>query len=293
MPSSMCTRRRFLSTLSLRRATCISRCTVAGSCHFYPRSPCGERLSVPVSKVACATISIHALLAESDSLGDLIQYPSTGFLSTLSLRRATARIIDPTYGKEVFLSTLSLRRATPQRAYTLYGRVYFYPRSPCGERPEVGIPNTNTSKISIHALLAESDARYPAIRVDFDDFYPRSPCGERQLRRSPWAGGKCISIHALLAESDNNLLAMVCQTGFISIHALLAESDVMDTLIFTNAMLFLSTLSLRRATVACIKVSIDNADFYPRSPCGERPSVSDSLPALKPFLSTLSLRRAT
>ena len=34
----------------------------------------------------------------------------------------------------------------------------------------------------------------------------------------------------------------------ISIHALLAESDVMDTLILANAMLFLSTLSLRRAT---------------------------------------------
>ena len=34
----------------------------------------------------------------------------------------------------------------------------------------------------------------------------------------------------------------------ISIHALLAESDVVDTLKLANAMLFLSTLSLRRAT---------------------------------------------
>ena len=34
----------------------------------------------------------------------------------------------------------------------------------------------------------------------------------------------------------------------ISIHALLAESDVMHALIFTDPVLFLSTLSLRRAT---------------------------------------------
>ena len=78
----------------------------------------------------------------------------------------------------------------------------------------------------------------------------------------------------------------------ISIHALLAESDVMDTLILTNAMLFLSTLSLRRATTQSqidarvIPISIHAllaesdhpdagrfqgaGDFYPRSPCGER-----------------------
>ena len=57
-----------------------------------------------------------------------------------------------------------------------------------------------------------------------------------------------ISIHALLAESDlfdeddpDNLWS-------ISIHALLAESDVVDTLKFAGSVLFLSTLSLRRAT---------------------------------------------
>ena len=34
----------------------------------------------------------------------------------------------------------------------------------------------------------------------------------------------------------------------ISIHALLAESDVVDTVKFAGSALFLSTLSLRRAT---------------------------------------------
>ena len=35
---------------------------------------------------------------------------------------------------------------------------YFYPRSPCGERPVSNTGATNHDQISIHALLAESDA---------------------------------------------------------------------------------------------------------------------------------------
>ena len=34
--------------------------------HFYPRSPCGERLSSPNTDIIILDISIHALLAESD-----------------------------------------------------------------------------------------------------------------------------------------------------------------------------------------------------------------------------------
>ena len=78
---------------------------------------------------------------------------------------------------------------------------------------------------------------------------------------------------------------------------------------------FLSTLSLRRATLDYFDFSRFRYDFYPRSPCGERPFLIISLPScgnfyprspcgerrpLKAgqtyyceFLSTLSLRRAT
>ena len=35
----------FLSTLSLRRATCAVSVQVGGDVYFYPRSPCGERLA--------------------------------------------------------------------------------------------------------------------------------------------------------------------------------------------------------------------------------------------------------
>ena len=56
---------------------------------------------------------------------------------------------------------------------------------------------------------------------------------------------------------------------------------------------FLSTLSLRRATVIIDVEKNCFWNFYPRSPCGERPFASSVLPPVSIFLSTLSLRRAT
>ena len=57
-----------------------------------------------------------------------------------------------------------------------------------------------------------------------------------------------ISIHALLAESDVNDAINGCNPDFISIHALLAESDEPATSRNDQDNIFLSTLSLRRAT---------------------------------------------
>ena len=57
--------------------------------YFYPRSPCGERHSVRPGTRRRDVISIHALLAESDNDAKRQTYRLNGFLSTLSLRRAT------------------------------------------------------------------------------------------------------------------------------------------------------------------------------------------------------------
>ena len=78
-----------------------------------------------------------------------------------------------------------------------------------------------------------------------------------------------ISIHALLAESDTSEVSDRVPLA-ISIHALLAESDKMHALILADSVLFLSTLSLRRATGAIGQLQCILGDFYPRSPCGER-----------------------
>ena len=214
----------FLSTLSLRRATEMPMYGTGDYEHFYPRSPCGERHGRHC--VFCRALQ---------------------FLSTLSLRRATCRS-RKTGRPLLFLSTLSLRRATPSLGTKRRFR-YFYPRSPCGERHSCNLQYTDTdyfyprspcgerldtpvcklSKsgflstlslrrativatyniliriISIHALLAESDpiTKKPPLIVSaflstlslrratpslgtkrrFRYFYPRSPCGERRGHR--------------------------------------------------------------------------------------------------------------
>ena len=103
------------------------------------------------------------------------------------------------------------------------------------------------------------------------DFYPRSPCGERL----------CTAQQAERIET-------------ISIHALLAESDRQSQRQTDSRPAFLSTLSLRRATYSHIHYRHSSANFYPRSPCGERLlSVRASVVLCRIFLSTLSLRRAT
>ena len=125
----------------------------------------------------------------------------------------------------VFLSTLSLRRATITFKDALIQVLFdFYPRSPCGERRIVLVDNINDCCISIHALLAESDAPNRRPYHCNRNFYPRSPCGERQQAKALKVAAHGISIHALLAESDLAAEENATQKT-ISIHALLAESD--------------------------------------------------------------------
>ena len=102
---------KFLSTLSLRRATVAKLYLLSIVDYFYPRSPCGERLTGAGVGLYLVTISIHALLAESDPRGRFLIFYLVLFLSTLSLRRATAFRIG-SRSQKPFLSTLSLRRAT-------------------------------------------------------------------------------------------------------------------------------------------------------------------------------------
>ena len=197
-------------------------CSCGGASDFYPRSPCGERPRNGLAMRWNTCISIHALLAESDDKNECTSLAPKPFLSTLSLRRATGR-----------------------RRSGLFEHRDFYPRSPCGERRgavylragrEISIhallaesdyyPKTTVLPfmISIHALLAESDRCRMACGSIPANFYPRSPCGERQ--------------EDMIFEEQME----------ISIHALLAESDTPKTLRHCTTYLFLSTLSLRRAT---------------------------------------------
>ena len=123
-------------------------------------------------------------------------------------------------------------------------------------------------------------------------FYPRSPCGERHNIPPDSVLIIDISIHALLAESDRCKVQKNNKTA-ISIHALLAESDRQNYECFEWIKAFLSTLSLRRATIVggagnnAINISI-HALLAESDTSSVKVSLSGST-----FLSTLSLRRAT
>ena len=162
------------------------------------------------------------------------------------MRRATGYTVN-FHAKPGFLSTLSLRRATARRASRQH---------PAG--------------ISIHALLAESD-RAPSITpTPSRNFYPRSPCGERQhpkyptecrwqflstlsLRRAtpidvPQYQIFDISIHALLAESDHPIGVPVRVVKNFYPRSPCGERHISFYANYRH-LTFLSTLSLRRATI--------------------------------------------
>ena len=146
-------------------------------------------------------ISIHALLAESDDRKSPHNAGGGLFLSTLSLRRATPKSLTrPCSGRYFYPRSPCGERLA--RLPVMPSAEDFYPRSPCGERQTEIWPVIAEITISIHALLAESDAvparqpaEEPAIsihallaesdslrwspRLRHRDFYPRSPCGER------------------------------------------------------------------------------------------------------------------
>ena len=150
-------------------------------------------------------ISIHALLAESDLVLNAQDCNTHTFLSTLSLRRATAR-----------------RASRQQPAGD------FYPRSPCGERRQwrrsvklfrqflstlslrratiISKPDRCTTVPFLSTLsLRRATSGRAAGGAGLGYFYPRSPCGERQSSIEEVSKYVVISIHALLAESDESM----------------------------------------------------------------------------------------
>ena len=146
----------------------------------------------------------------------------------------------------------------------------FYPRSPCGERPHIHAP----SRRPYHYFYPRSpcgERHKDSLTDDVStgDFYPRSPCGERQPSSTRKLTNMMISIHALLAESDICVCWMVpSRLLFLSTLSLRRATTTIITI--CTVLRFLSTLSLRRATTIQHTQIDEHDDFYPRSPCGER-----------------------
>ena len=235
----------FLSTLSLRRATLLFP-SLFPVCVISIHALLAESDFLQFFGCFCLCISIHALLAESDCpmllmfLWSSDFYPRSPcgerqkrfwqihnfnkFLSTLSLRRATACW----YIKEM-IANISIHALLAESDKLLLSspkiQPDFYPRSPCGERhrqqnrplrhsgflstlslrraTHCQVPPTSAPVISIHALLAESDYTAIVKHLLLKEFL--STLSLRRATSKNAAIGKptLISIHALLAESDS------------------------------------------------------------------------------------------
>ena len=146
---------RFLSTLSLRRATKIT-ITVDEGTLISIHALLAESDRRNQHHWTQKDISIHALLAESDYDASALMKCQIKFLSTLSLRRATANAVDQILPGHISIHALLAESDSPPSITPTASR-NFYPRSPCGERPTKKKDQPGKSNISIHALLAESD----------------------------------------------------------------------------------------------------------------------------------------
>ena len=190
----------FQSTHSLRSATEQNDEESNQIASFNPRTPCGVR---------------HKIMSIYDD--------HAKFQSTHSLRSATATVCQAGKHEQVSIHAL-LAECDPVPGFDDAPFRGFNPRTPCGVRPTVsgsdqwsamfqsthslrsatlpGISLCQEWRVSIHALLAECDAR----------------CDHRRSR------SRIVSIHALLAECDRKPGRPSLYTE-VSIHALLAECD--------------------------------------------------------------------
>ncbi len=147
---------------------------------FNPRSPCGERPYETIDPGAFDGISIHAPRVGSDGRQDFRQ-----------LVHHAISIHAPRVGSDARYRLIRVQMH------------HFNPRSPCGERRQLGQRPAHSQPISIHAPRVGSDSwstRHPGRFSGFqstlpvwgatngvyakldrlEHFNPRSPCGERQ-----------------------------------------------------------------------------------------------------------------
>ena len=168
-------------------------------------------------------VSIHALLAECDTLG------TYDCVIQLSFNPRT-----PCGVRQIMNNQIKLKDTVSIHALL-------------AECDNPGCRMTNCYLVSIHALLAECDPRTTKTKTKTKSFNPRTPCGVRLTfsgARETAHGFQ--STHSL--RSATWLFALSTDKLVVSIHALLAECDEATGSKLTLLVRFQSTHSLRSAT---------------------------------------------
>ena len=190
------------------------------------------------------TISIHALLAESDS-GTY----SCSICSSISIHALLAES-DITAGA----GTMILPN--------------FYPRSPCGERLDDRVALIPHQQISIHALLAESDRQTLRLLQGSAISIHALLAESDSLILPPEETSSVISIHALLAESDCGHFAGVSTYRYFYPRSPCGER-LPNNFFFRLFIYFYPRSPCGERHIIGYTVNF-HSNFYPRSPCGER-----------------------
>ena len=193
--------------------------------------------------------------------------------------------------------------------------MYFYPRPPCGGRPQgdcikiaqsefLSTPSVRRATlfqsaglkppvISIHALRAEGDVRLVvyvhnlshisihALRAEGDLSFLRTAPKALHFYPRPPCGGRLIPP------------AIISNSSLISIHALRAEGDPTHNKCSWCSLNFYPRPPCG-GRPTWLRWTAADLHFYPRPPCGgRRPYVSAVFLPASVFLSTPSVRRAT
>ena len=124
---------KFLSTLSLRRATSENRCTQTSGSYISIHALLAESDNRRTDHLLPTSISIHALLAESDLLNSSWISSIRNFYPRSPCGERRSKCPKGYHWQNISIHALL---AESDRYFELYNSLCqdFYPRSPCGER---------------------------------------------------------------------------------------------------------------------------------------------------------------
>ena len=214
---------------------------------FNPRSPCGERLERAVAASTHISISIHALLAESDGC-----HRTRGVYLPISIHALLAE-------------SDHLPRFPGLQC------CYFNPRSPCGERQLLALrwEDIDRFQSTLSLRRATSGMRYRIIHhiISIHALLAESDMARKVLPPNPFR----ISIHALLAESDVMTISMAIWSSTFQSTLSLRRATRLGRIAGPLGTDFNPRSPCGERPWHPLAWRPFPRNFNPRSPCGERP----------------------
>ena len=212
--------------------------------YFYPRSPCGERRNSETQADPVKSISIHALLAESD-VNTYHRIFGEGISIHALLAESDYTDLNFAYG-----ALISIHALLAESDWVLMGDLSyeqnFYPRSPCGERHDT-------------SSLMQCQAKF---------------LSTLSLRRATFDAMQIVIVVIFLSTLSLRratilIVLLILPIRFLSTLSLRRATDFRCSFKCTICNFYpRSPCGERRQQP---DGTTSTTYFYPRSPCGERP----------------------